>query len=338
METLERIQFDKLLKKLEECGLTGMLRLKTPASDPPQPTNLAERQRLMWDKGVVFTSGSGRNRFFIDHLGQRITDGSYLARSRELARQACTDAARLTGMSLKDPITQWGETGLAFQLHFLTSMEEAIPDLRLCSNHWKAEQLAKEIYPGWVRVLRNRQKEVIKQEGDEDGVEDTIEVDSSSPTLTNTRKRKPLKNRSPDSELRDPKRTKHQLRQHVPLPSEPSALSKTSGSTTEPTNDGPNVEPNNLFFSFYLLLKTLLRTTRLLLLACPSSQLSPLRPSSISHQTSLPSTQTMCSQGHNLSRLQHLPCNRTLSHQTLLLLPLPLWANLQLPAVLELCQ
>lgn len=271
MAVLEQIQFEKLLKKLEDLGLVGLLRLKTPKPDPPKPTDTQELRRLVWDKDITFTKSTGRNRFFINNLGQRITDESFLTRYRELSRQAFTDSARLSGMSLKDPITQWGETGLAFQLHYIASMEEVIPDLRLCSNHWKAEQLAKETYPGWVRPLLNRKKEAtIKQEGDsgllvgdEDAAEEAEDnVDLSSPittvTLTSAGKRKLPKNHPPDP-LRDPKRIKHQHQKHTSLQESTSSEVTTplfyQGATAEPTavahNNltanlivGPNVEPN----------------------------------------------------------------------------------------------
>lgn len=78
METLKQLQFDKLLQKLDNVGLTGLLRLRNPLPEPPRPTDEKELFHLYWDKERHFPKGNGRNRFLIDAAGKRIQDEAYL--------------------------------------------------------------------------------------------------------------------------------------------------------------------------------------------------------------------------------------------------------------------
>lgn len=149
IKQLERIQFEKLLEKLNNIGLLGHLHLQKPLPNLHLP-GPAEQAHLFWKKDSHFPKGNVRNRFFIDGKGILINNEGSLKYYCEVSHQTFINVMCLTGMPLDKPAANWGEAGLTFQQHYIAAIKDAIPILQLCQNHWKADQLAKETYPGWV--------------------------------------------------------------------------------------------------------------------------------------------------------------------------------------------
>ncbi|KAJ7611864.1 hypothetical protein DFH06DRAFT_1371691 [Mycena polygramma] len=67
----------------------------------------------------------------------------------------------------------WGEAGLSFIAEFRSAAERDFPDLRLCSNHWKADQLGSTVFFSWTGTHGAK----VKQETEEPNLSDDDDVE-----------------------------------------------------------------------------------------------------------------------------------------------------------------
>lgn len=73
-------------------------------------------------------------------------------------------------MDLNMAPNTWGAVGSQAAKHYRHEMASEIPELRLCSNHWKADYLATHIYPSW----RSHARQAIIKSEDRDLLDDSV--------------------------------------------------------------------------------------------------------------------------------------------------------------------
>ncbi|KAJ6489578.1 hypothetical protein C8R47DRAFT_1071432 [Mycena vitilis] len=72
----------------------------------------------------------------------------------------------------------WGEAGLSFVAEFRSAAQNDFPDLRLCSNHWKADQLGSTVFFSWTGTHGAK----VKQERNEPTLSDDDDVEIVPPS------------------------------------------------------------------------------------------------------------------------------------------------------------
>jgi hypothetical protein len=89
------------------------------------------------------TNGNTAHRYIEDTKGMAV-DGDRMQSIRNTAHKIFFD---LLGAKLA-PRT-WGVCGLGVAEAYNNEMAFQVPELRLCTDHWKAQKLATSLYPSW---------------------------------------------------------------------------------------------------------------------------------------------------------------------------------------------
>lgn len=115
----------------------------------------------------------------------------------------------------------WREANARVSEFYHREMNRAVPELALCEDNWKGEEIAKDNYSQWYRSKKNP----VKNEDDDDDAQATVRKRSPSLSLAATT---------------PPKKTKIEDRASPPLPH--SGESITAAIQPPVTPDGESVE------------------------------------------------------------------------------------------------
>lgn len=108
------------------------------------------------DQDDWMSTGNGRYAFLLDRTATFIGE-ERVACIVDLAKCTFSELLRVMPDCLPK---SWGDAGILATALFVNQMEELVPELALCADHWKARQVGTFAYPDWTK---RRGKEVKMQ-------------------------------------------------------------------------------------------------------------------------------------------------------------------------------
>jgi len=84
----------------------------------------------------------------------------------------------------------WGMGGTAITRQYYNEMALQIPEMRYCDNHWKADYLAKHIYPSWIKARAGKVKAEPVEDTDAGLVGKRVQDEESGSGMTSQKKSK----------------------------------------------------------------------------------------------------------------------------------------------------
>lgn len=110
--------------------------------------------------GARCAEGINVNQQFIEDENGKTVDGHRAKTIREHAHSIFSDLLQKE----KAPAS-WLKASDEARVQYEESMKRAIPEMGLCENHWKANQLAVNIYPSWIATRLGKRVKV-EQDGE----------------------------------------------------------------------------------------------------------------------------------------------------------------------------
>jgi hypothetical protein len=147
-------------------------------TDPSKKTNVPGKTQAADGENVQM-------QYVVDEKGTPV-DGFRAAEMRKVARSIWAEIAS-AGLA---PDKWMTDAGLGVADHYNHEMQARFPELRLCDNGWKPEQIAKDYYPSW-RTARMKKGTLHPVKNEEANDAPSIPQKRKSPSETDTENNPP---------------------------------------------------------------------------------------------------------------------------------------------------
>src|SRR5216683_7756788 len=126
---------------------------------------------------------------YVEHADSKIVDGGMATEIRDQARKIW-QGLWSRGLALRT----WGAATHKVEDAFIRSMEERIPVLQLCDNHWKAQAIATANYSQWYKYHKAKMeaseakanRKCVKEDSDDGSCIEPVTKRSKATTEVNT--------------------------------------------------------------------------------------------------------------------------------------------------------